>query len=613
MTLVALANALLGDRMVERFHAEPRVQATELLLQERVPRDVATIEPRPLDEMRVAAPVASVPVRRYRSPHTLFPHTQFLSNGNYVTSVTNAGGGASVWRGLPVTRWRRDATRDADGQFIYLRDVRSGAVWSATYQPTRREPDEYARDVLGRSGHLPAPRRRHRRRSSTSRSPPKTTSRCGGSPSATTGTRIREIDVTSYAEIVLAPAVSDLAHPAFGKLFVETEYLADSSALLCHRRPRDPRRGRGMGVPRAEPRGPAAGAGRMGDRSRALPRPRAEPRRSAGARRTRALGHDGRRARSDRQPAPADPALARRRRCGSRSPPASPPIARRPRRSRGSTTTPSAAGAHLRARHARTRRAACATSASRQTRPCCSSASRRGCSAPTARSARTPRRSRPNELGQSGLWPHAISGDLPILLVRVVGDDDVPLVRQVLQAQEYWRLKGLSADVVILNEHPVSYLDEMQAQLTAVLDDGPWSTWQHRPGGAYLLRADRMGRAERVLLEAVARAILRGDRGDLRTQLDRPGAMPPPATLLVATAPSPRRHAGRGWSPAGAGDAATGSAASPTAHGPTPSSSTAPAKRRCRGRTSSPTRSSAPSSRRRVRRTRGRRTAARTG
>src|SRR5207249_1719636 len=129
---------------------------------------------------------------------------------------------------------------------------------------------------------------------------------------------------------------------------------------------------------------------------------------------------------------------------------------------------------------------------------------------------------RSNELGQAGLWPHGISGDLPILLVRVAGDDDVPLVRQVLHAQEYWRLKGLSADVVLLNEHPVSYLDEMQAQLTAVLDDGPWSTWKHRPGGAYLLRADRMGLAERVLLETVARAILCGDRGDLRTQLDRP-------------------------------------------------------------------------------------------
>ena len=116
-------------------------------------------------------------------------------------------------------------------------------------------------------------------------------------------------------------------------------------------------------------------------------------------------------------------------------------------------------------------------------------------------------------------------------------------MRQVLQAQEYWRLKGLSADVVIINEHPVGYLDEMQAQLTAVLDDGPWSTWQHRPGGAYLLRADRMGHAERVLLEAVARAVLRGDRGDLRAQLDRPGHRAGAgAPTLVPTRPRRRRR-----------------------------------------------------------------------
>ena len=94
MTLVALANALLGDRMVERFHADPRVQATELLLQERVPRDVADDRAAPArrDARRRAG--RRVPVRRYRTPHTPFPHTQFLSNGNYVTSVTNAGGGS---------------------------------------------------------------------------------------------------------------------------------------------------------------------------------------------------------------------------------------------------------------------------------------------------------------------------------------------------------------------------------------------------------------------------------------------------------------------------------------------------------------------------------------
>src|ERR1044072_4402184 len=115
MPLVALANARPADRMVQRFHADPRGQATELLLQERVPRQSTSIDPRPLDEMRGAAPPPAVLARRYRSAHTITPHTQFLSNGNYVTAVTNAGGGSSVWRGLAVTRWHRDATRDAAG------------------------------------------------------------------------------------------------------------------------------------------------------------------------------------------------------------------------------------------------------------------------------------------------------------------------------------------------------------------------------------------------------------------------------------------------------------------------------------------------------------------
>ncbi|HEV3140253.1 MAG TPA: glucoamylase family protein, partial [Vicinamibacterales bacterium] len=240
MTIVALANALLAERMIERFHAEPRVQATELLLQERVPRHAAPIEPRPLDKTREAAPVPSMPVRRYRSPHTPFPHTQFLSNGNYVASVTNAGGGASVWRGLPVTRWRRDATRDADGQFLYLRDVRSGVVWSAAFQPSLQEPDDYAVTFS-------ADRARFWRRDEN------ISTQLDVAVSAEDdvevrrltvrnhGLRIRELDVTSYAEIVMTTAVNDLAHPAFGKLFVETEYLPESAALLCHRRPRDPR------------------------------------------------------------------------------------------------------------------------------------------------------------------------------------------------------------------------------------------------------------------------------------------------------------------------------------------------------------------------------------
>ncbi|MEQ1575848.1 MAG: carbohydrate-binding protein, partial [Vicinamibacterales bacterium] len=532
MTLVALTNALLGDRMIERFHADPRVQATELLLQERVPRNVGTIHPRPLDEMRVAAPVASIAVRRYRSAHTRFPHTQFLSNGNYVTSVTNAGGGSSVWRGLPVTRWRRDATRDADGQFIFLRDVRSGAVWSAAFQPSRREPDEYAVTFS-------ADRASFRRRDddvSTQLDVAVSTEDDVEVRRITVrnhGTRIREIDVTSYAEIVLASAATDLAHPAFGKLFVETEFLPGSGALLCHRRPRDPSDVAAWAFHTLSLEGPSQGPLEWEtDRARFLGR---------GGHPGNPQALDGR-ALSGTTGIVLDPIVSLRQRI--RLPPAATvrlsfatgmasdretveALARKYHDSRATARTFALAMTHVHsALHHLGISADDAVLFERLASRVLGTDGSLRSNADTIAS---------NELGQSGLWPHAISGDLPILLVRVVGHDDLPLVRQVLQAQEYWRLKGLSADVVIVNEHPIGYLDEVQAQLTAVLEDGPWSNWQHRPGGPYLLRADRMSHAERVLLEAVACAILRGDHGDLRAQLARPDTVYPPTIPLVPT------------------------------------------------------------------------------
>ena len=105
-----------------------------------------------------------------------------------------------------------------------------------------------------------------------------------------------------------------------------------------------------------------------------------------------------------------------------------------------------------------------------------------------------------NVMGQSSLWSHGISGDLPILLVRVLEPDDLALVRQVLRAQDYWRLKGLSADVVILNEHPVSYRNEIHDQLGALLESGIWGAWKNRTGGAFLLAREGMSDADAILL-----------------------------------------------------------------------------------------------------------------
>jgi cyclic beta-1,2-glucan synthetase len=519
MTLVALANALLGDPMVKRFHSNPRVQATELLLQERVPRHAPTIQPRPLHEVRVATPGPALPMRRYRSPHTVVPHAQFLSNGNFVTIVTNAGGGNSSSRGIAVTKSRRDPTRDPGSEFVYLRDVRSGSVWSATYQPTAAEPNDYLVEFRPERATF----RRHDDEISTQLDVAVSTEDDVEVRRLTVvnqSTRIREIDVTSYAEIVLTPPADDFAHPAFGKLFLETEYLADIAALLCHRRVRDPREPALWAIHvlslEGRPQGPVEWET---DRARFLGRGRDT--RSPAALDGRAL--------SGTTGVVLDPIFSLRQRIrlvpgasvrlcfatGVASDRATAEaLAQKYRNPSAASRAFALAFTHAQSglRHLSISNDEALLFERLASRVLFADGSLRA----TAETIRS------NELGQAGLWPHGISGDLPILLVRVIGDGDMALVRQVLQAQEYWRLKGLSADVVILNEDPSSYLDEIQAQLTALLDNGPWRTWKHHSGGAYLLRGDLMSRGERTLIEAVARAVVGGDRGDLRAHLDRP-------------------------------------------------------------------------------------------
>jgi cyclic beta-1,2-glucan synthetase len=536
MTLVSLANVLLGDPMVKRFHADARVQATELLLQERIPRQAPMSQPWPVEETHVSDPAPALAVRRFRSPHTRFPHAQFLSNGHYTSVVTNAGGGASFCRGRAVTRHREDPTRDPGGQFLYLRDVRSGSVWSAAFQPTRKEPEDYLATFL----------------------PEKVTFNRRDDDIATQldiavcteddvevwrlavtnhSDRPREIEVTSYAEIVLGKPVEDLAHPAFGKLFVETEYLPDSTALLCRRRPRTPDEPGAWAVHVMTLEGRTQGAVEWEtDRARFLGRGR-------GPDNPQAL--DGR-SLSGTTGVVLDPIVSLRQRIRL-----APGAFMRLCFATGVAPSREAALAladryHEPSAAARTFALALADARSRLRHLAISSEQALLFEKLASRVlyADSSLREDPtvvalNTLGQEGLWPQGISGDLPILLVRIVDKSNLHLVRQVLQAQEYWRLKGLLVDVVILNDHPVSYFDEMHTALMAVLDNGPWRTWKHRPGGAYLLRADRVPEAQRILLGAVARAVLHGDRGDLANQLDSlDPESPEPEAFTPSRAPS---------------------------------------------------------------------------
>ena len=241
MSLVAIANTLRGGAMRTRFHANPIVQATELLLQERPPRDVAVKWVRAEEVSQTAQVRELVPpmLRRFRSPHDRIPRSHLLSNGRYAVMITAAGSGFSRWRNLAVSRWREDVTCDPWGSYVYLRDVENGTVWSAGYQPSGARPDSYEvafsedrAEIARRDGTLT------------------TTLDVVVSPEddgevrrvsiSNLGVRTREIELTSYSEIVLAPASDDAAHPAFSKLFVQTEFVPELGALLATRRRRAP-------------------------------------------------------------------------------------------------------------------------------------------------------------------------------------------------------------------------------------------------------------------------------------------------------------------------------------------------------------------------------------
>ena len=239
MTLVALANVLHDGVMRARFHAEPMVRATELLLQERTPRDVAVARPRAEEVQAIGDVRELVPTvdRHFTTPHGSMPRTQLLSNGRYAVMLTTAGSGYSLWRNLAVTRWREDVTRDAWGTYVLLRDVDSGETWSAGYQPRGVASQGYEVTFSEDRAEII---RRDRAISTTLQVivSPEDDAEVRRVSITNLGTRTREIEVTSYAEVVLAPPSADAAHPAFSNLFVQTEFAPELDALLATRRPR---------------------------------------------------------------------------------------------------------------------------------------------------------------------------------------------------------------------------------------------------------------------------------------------------------------------------------------------------------------------------------------
>ena len=537
MALVAIGNVINNRAMVDRFHADPIVEATELLLQERMPRDVLVARPR-AEEVKSAADVRDLvpPVlRRFTSPHDAIPRTHVLSNGRYAVMVTAAGSGYSRWGDIAVTRWREDVTRDSWGSYLFLRDMESGAVWSAGHQPTGVEADTY--EVVYAEDHAEISRRDGTITTGlTIVVSAEHDAEIRRVTLTNLGTHERQVELTSYAEIALAPQAADMAHPAFQNLFVQTEFLPEIGALLATRRPRSRDEAPIWAAHVAAVEGEAAGVVQYEtDRARFLGRGRTA--------RSPVSVIDGRPL-SNTVGAVLDPIFSLRCRvrlapgatahaifstvvAGSREDVLDLADKYRESATFERATTLAWTQAQVQLHHLGID--------SDEAHLFQRLANRIIFSDPSLRPAASLLAA--NQRGAPSLWAHGISGDLPIVLVRIDEAEDLEIIRQLLRAHEYWRLKLLDVDLVILNEHGATYAGELHDSLETLVrtSQSILVPEGHRGrGGVTILRGDQLSADDRTLLLAAARAVLLSRRGSLSDQvirLDRPAerlAPPPP-------------------------------------------------------------------------------------
>jgi cyclic beta-1,2-glucan synthetase len=505
MGLVALTNALAGQLWQDRFHADPVVRSAELLLHERIPRRLVLQQPQGarLDELMPEAEIERPAVRELDSADTPNPHVALLGHLPYTIMVSHCGGGYSRYESLAVSRWHSDGTRDATGQFCYVKDLATGRIWSAAHQPVCAPADWYR-------AYLATDRATFHRADGDIETRteiavvPEDSAEVRRVTVTNNGSTARELELTSYGEIVLSPPEADRAHPAFGNLFVETEWHDWCSALTATRRPRSAKEQPLWCVHVVD-----TGRERVGetscesDRARFLGRGRS-------TRDPAALEADG--PLSGTTGAVLDPIFALRTR-----------VRLDPGQSASVAYTTLVATTRDRAfeladryhdPHAAQRALDLAwTSSQVELRELGLTPSDAAVfqelaghlfygGAPLRASQAELRRNRGS---QPLLWATGVSGDWPILIAAIDAAEGLPTLRQLLAAHRYWRRRGMTVDLVILDSHPPTYLQDLGDRITAavyaVADGGSLD----RPGGVFIRRRDLIGAEELLMLRATAR------------------------------------------------------------------------------------------------------------
>ena len=520
MAFLAQAYALLDRPMQRRFNDDPLFKSTELLLQERIPK-AAPVFPHASEASNASrrqTGEAEGILRVFRTPNTNRPAVHLLSNGSLNVMVTAAGGGYSRWREIALTRWHEDPTRDCWGTFVYLRDADSGEFWSYAYQPTLKKADTYeavfsqARaEFKRRDGDIecnsevsvsPEDDVELRRLTVTNR-----------------GRQRRTIEFTSYCEVVLAKADADAAHPAFSNLFVQTQLMRNRQAILATRRARSQSERPPYLLHLMAVHGPTVGeASYETDRSKFVGRGQslAEP------------AAMFRRHLQDSEGSVLDPVASVRR-----------TVTLEPGQTikvdvvTGVADAREAAVGLIEKYHDRRladRVFELAWTQSqvvlRQLNATEADAQLYGRLASSVIYANERRRAgggviTRNRKNQSALWGYGISGDLPLVLLRVHDRTKIALVKQLVQAHAYWRMKGLRCDLVIWNEDASGYRQELQDEIMGLITAGTEAASLDKPGGIFVRRTEQISEEDKTLMQTVARVILNDAGGTLAEQLDK--------------------------------------------------------------------------------------------
>ncbi len=515
MSLLSLAYLLQDKPMQKLFESEPQFKAILLLLQEKVPKATSFFaHTTDIADLNYAA--SGHETRMLYTPYTTIPEIQLLSNGKYHLMISNAGGGYSRWKDLELTRWHEDVTCDNRGTFCYIQDLEDGTYWSNTHQPSLKKTKRYEIafsqgrvdfhisqneiDVHTEIGVSPEDEIEMRRLHVTN---------CSG---------IRKtLEFTSYAEVALASAASDLIAPAFSNLFVQTEIIPHKNTILCNRRPKSEEEQSVWLFHLMETEGKAAEEISFETDRMAF------------------IGHGNSIVNPQAMNNPG-------KLSGSRGSVLDPIVAIRLRiilepgeiisinMVTGVAKTKEICQGLIdkyqdnKSNKNRVFEMAWAHSqvVLRQINASEADAQLYGRLAGSILFANASFRADPsilinNHRQQSGLWGYAISGDLPIVLLKVESQGNIQLVKQMLQAHAYWRLKGLVLDLVIWNEEHNGYRQTLQNDIQSLIP----AELNGTKGGIFLRASDQISNEDRILIQSVARVIIADSGGTLADHVNR--------------------------------------------------------------------------------------------